>query len=269
MKINYNNGKIYRISSYDDNSLVYIGSTTKQLSQRMGQHRISYKYYKIGKCGKISSFDVFDAQGIENCYIELIENYPCNNKDELNKQEGIHIRKNICVNKNIAGRTLAEYYAETKDDKAIMRNELVKELKTIATADLEAYHHYLADINTTIDAEPVFVEMLLITNNIVNDIGFDSIRDDKTIDAITFDKNMSNMMLSNVIYTNRIHVQRLFNIPKIMSKVSRKSFIGYINTILSRSLIRIKCSRNTKNGKHVSKYSLVKVSVEMAKNSNI
>ena len=53
----------------------------------------------------------------DDCYIELLEYYPCNNKTELNKYEGQKQRefKNECININIAGRTKKEYYNENKD----------------------------------------------------------------------------------------------------------------------------------------------------------
>jgi hypothetical protein len=40
--------------------------------------------------------------------IELIEEYPCDNKIQLNKKEGEHIRNNTCLNRCIPGRTKKE-----------------------------------------------------------------------------------------------------------------------------------------------------------------
>ena len=99
---NYQNGKIYAIKSYQT-ELIYIGSTVRPLSQRLGQHRTNYK----NNTG-ISSKELLKYS---DYYIELIENFPCNSKEELEKQEGIHIRKNsnICVNCYIAGRTYKEW----------------------------------------------------------------------------------------------------------------------------------------------------------------
>lgn len=78
----YQNGKIYMIwSTEGDNK--YYGSTTQTLSMRMAGHRLVYK-----KGNKVSSSLLFDKYGIENCKIELVLNYPCNSKEELNKKEG-------------------------------------------------------------------------------------------------------------------------------------------------------------------------------------
>ncbi len=48
-------------------------------------------------------------------YIELYENYPCNNKSELCKREGEVIRDIGNINKSIAGRTRKEWKDENKE----------------------------------------------------------------------------------------------------------------------------------------------------------
>ena len=54
--------------------------------------------------------------GIENYYIELIENYPCNNKTELILREQIFVKNmDFSLNMNIPGRTTKEYYRDNLD----------------------------------------------------------------------------------------------------------------------------------------------------------
>jgi len=98
----YQKGKIYAIKSYQT-EMIYIGSTIQPLSKRLGEHRTNYK-----KNGVISSKEILKYQ---DYYIELIENFPCNTKEELLKREGFHIKENQnnCVNCRIAGRTPQEY----------------------------------------------------------------------------------------------------------------------------------------------------------------
>jgi len=105
--------KIYRIYNPQiEESLEYVGSTArKYLSTRFGGHR--YLYNKGNYC--ISAVKVFDEYGVENCIIELIENYPCADRHELHRREGELIRERNCVNKSIAGRTKQEYRADNKD----------------------------------------------------------------------------------------------------------------------------------------------------------
>jgi hypothetical protein len=64
----------------------------------MNQHRDDYKKWKKGKYSFLSSFTLFEKYGIENCFIELIELFPCKCNDELRKKEREHIDKIKCVN---------------------------------------------------------------------------------------------------------------------------------------------------------------------------
>lgn len=103
----YAKGKIYKIWS-PQIDLVYIGSTTKNtLAERMATHKYHFKkdIRITSKC--ILKYD--DAK------IELIENYPCNNRDELNAREGYYIRTTDCVNKRIECRTKKEWRDENKE----------------------------------------------------------------------------------------------------------------------------------------------------------
>ena len=126
MSPNYQLSKVYRILSNEPDSLMYIGSTTKPLlSQRMSQHRSDYRLFKLGKVKKTNSFDVFDKYGTENCYIELLELYPCESKDELHKREGHYIRTTVNVNRSIAGQTRKEHYEANKEDIRNYMNEVI------------------------------------------------------------------------------------------------------------------------------------------------
>lgn len=100
----YQNGKIYKIVSYSHPELVYYGSTINVLSKRMGTHRGTRNL-----CTSKQIIAVGDA------HILLVENFPCNSKEELNKKEGEYILNNDCVNKIIAGRTFTEYREQNKE----------------------------------------------------------------------------------------------------------------------------------------------------------
>ena len=57
----------------------------------------------------------FEVIKYEDHYIELVEEHPCQNKQQLCRREGHVIRETECVNKNIAGRTGAEYHQENRE----------------------------------------------------------------------------------------------------------------------------------------------------------
>jgi len=94
----YQNGKIYKLWSPEGNE-IYIGSTTQSLCRRKQGHKDLKK-----NCSSKILFEKY-----EEVIIELIEYFPCNNKEELNKKEGEHIRMTDCINKRIEGRTSKEW----------------------------------------------------------------------------------------------------------------------------------------------------------------
>ena len=113
MENKYKNGKNYQIVDIGYNRC-YIGSTIQPLSKRYEHHRHTYKAKSSCR-----SSQLFKEFGIDNCKIELLENYPCNSKEELNAREGYYIRITDCVNKYVMGRTKAEgdkiYYENNKE----------------------------------------------------------------------------------------------------------------------------------------------------------
>jgi len=111
--VNYQNGKIYKLYSPSKN-LIYIGSTTQPLSKRLSKHLCDYRIYKNGGHHYYTSFLVLEN---EDYKIELVELYPCNNKEQLEKKEGEYIKNNECCNKIVAGRTYNEYYQDNKEKK--------------------------------------------------------------------------------------------------------------------------------------------------------
>ena len=121
MTMNYKNGKIYKIEPRGDHDEgdVYIGSTTKEyLSQRMTAHRGGFKSFKSGsRKHKLTSFNLFDKYGVENCDIILLESVEANSKDELHRREAHFIRTLKCLNKYIPLRTHKEYDEENKEKK--------------------------------------------------------------------------------------------------------------------------------------------------------
>ena len=100
MPVNYQNGKIYKIECNITNE-IYIGSTCElTVARRLTGHVNNHKRYKNGKsCSHLTSFKIIE-RGDYNIY--LIENFPCNNKDELTKRDGETIKSmqndNIIVN---------------------------------------------------------------------------------------------------------------------------------------------------------------------------
>jgi hypothetical protein len=105
----YSKGKIYTIRNRNDNKLIYVGSTTQSLSKRWGGHK------NCGKTNRTSLLYSTIMNDWTDWYIELYEEYPCENKKLLNKREGDVIRLIATLNKNVAGRTYDEYLVENAE----------------------------------------------------------------------------------------------------------------------------------------------------------
>jgi adenylate kinase family enzyme len=104
--VNYQNGKIYKITSYQTDA-VYYGSTCNTLAKRFQSHKDAFKYKKYPPMSK-------QILCYEECMITLVEKYPCNDKSELTARERYYIENNECVNKQLPGRTVAEWREDNK-----------------------------------------------------------------------------------------------------------------------------------------------------------
>ena len=109
----YQNEKVYSISTVNRDK-VYVGSTTKKLSDRIVSHEHDYKHWLYRKGNYTSSFEIIEPG---NYIIDLLENYPCSIKQELHSKEQEWIEKTAnCVNKNKAftGLTRKDYMKDYK-----------------------------------------------------------------------------------------------------------------------------------------------------------
>jgi len=96
----YQKGKIYTIRNKNDINLIYVGSTcNKYLCNRFSNHKSNSKTAPNNSFYKhITDWN--------DWYIELYENFPCNDKNELTKREGEVIREIGTLNAKNAGLNL-------------------------------------------------------------------------------------------------------------------------------------------------------------------
>jgi len=86
MTQSYEKGKIYKIVNKNDPEEFYIGSTKNHLRLRWQQHKCDAKR----KHGQLI-YQRMNEIGFDSFQIVLIEDYPCNTKDELRKREDYFI----------------------------------------------------------------------------------------------------------------------------------------------------------------------------------
>jgi hypothetical protein len=109
--VNYQLGKVYKIVG---NGFIYVGSTTRPLlCKRLAGHNGMFRCFQNGILNHY--YTSFKCLADENHYIELLELFPCNSKDELHTCERKWIEQLDCVNKHIPLRTDKEYYEDNKE----------------------------------------------------------------------------------------------------------------------------------------------------------
>lgn len=132
MVVQYENGKIYKLSGIDDNGneLIYIGSTTRKLCQRLSGHIEDFKRNK-----KISSGQII---ALGNYQITLLELFPCKCKDELTSRERYYYDFYHCVNKLRPIRLKGEI----EEQKKMYRLENADKIKQYRLENTEKMKYY-------------------------------------------------------------------------------------------------------------------------------
>ena len=194
----FQNGKIYTIRSFQTEKY-YIGSTNhKTLSQRLSKHKSKYREWLKDKKKYITSFEILKY---DDYYIELLELYPCNLKAELHKREGelIRIHKDSLVNRCIPCRTPKKFQIDNKEIIAIKKKQF-----------------YIANIDKIKDykTQPFHCECGSVTQlnkkarHYKTNIHIDSIKQNKKITISQEDYDLlvycDSLMLSSNSYTNFI-----------------------------------------------------------------
>ena len=112
----YENSIIYKIKhneDYDDKT-IYVGSTSN-FKNRKNQHKCNCNNEKNIKYNYTVYQYIRDNGGWEQFVMIPIEQYPCNNKDELKIKERHYIDLlRPTLNKNIPSRTLKEWREDNK-----------------------------------------------------------------------------------------------------------------------------------------------------------
>ena len=126
IEMDYSKGKIYKIID-ESNGDLYIGSTCQELKHRFKNHEL----FRKTKCY---------CKNKSNCKISLIEEYPCNNKRELEEREQYWMDKIDCINhkraftskemeKEVCKKRSSTYYYENKEHCRKRDNERNKKVR--------------------------------------------------------------------------------------------------------------------------------------------
>lgn len=92
-------GQIYKIYCFSTDK-EYVGSTCLLLEDRLHKHEKDFRSWILGTNKRYtSSFDILKNGNYD---IELIENFPCENRRQLHEREAYYIKQSDkCVNKKL------------------------------------------------------------------------------------------------------------------------------------------------------------------------
>ena len=107
--LDWSKGKIYKVTCGETGN-VYIGSTVRSLNVRLNDHNTS-----SNRC---------ETRDFINPKIELLEDYPCETRDELHWKEREWMEKTDCVNERRPIVTLEEYRERHKKYKKENREKI-------------------------------------------------------------------------------------------------------------------------------------------------
>ncbi len=135
MKIYYSKSKIYKITN-DYNDRVYIGSTCDTLSKCFSKHKSDINC-KINPLHKLMI-----EFGFERFRIELICDYPCENKYQLRQKTGEYIRQ--------YKKTLNLHGEDHKEERKIQKEQKMNEIQLKVKEELEKKIDKFKDKNSII-----------------------------------------------------------------------------------------------------------------------
>lgn len=122
-RMDYSYGKIYRMlvgGSY------YYGSTVLSLNERLYGHKVMMK-----KHPHLKVYAKIQEVGWDNVIIELVEEYPCESKEELLQRETTHINLSdpLCLNMRISFQSEDERKIKEKEQNKKYRLEHLEHLR--------------------------------------------------------------------------------------------------------------------------------------------
>jgi hypothetical protein len=142
----YTKGKIYRLLCEESN-LCYIGSTYKDLAVRLCKHKDRYKRWLKNDKDPLKYLSFFDLFILGEVWIDLIEDYPCEDRNALCRREGSWIKKHLdkCVNKYAENQSIIRAKAKKRYEEN--KKEILTKNKAYAVKNKEKIRKQTHDRN--------------------------------------------------------------------------------------------------------------------------
>ena len=92
-------GYVYKIYNPCNPDMLYVGSTSASLIDRLNRHKGDYRRWKIDNTKNyVASYKIFEEHGVHDTIIEKLEKLYFKERAELLRLEGKYQRKLDCVN---------------------------------------------------------------------------------------------------------------------------------------------------------------------------
>ena len=88
--VNYNDSKVYLVQDNDNPDLKYIGSTARDIKWRTREHKHHANRYNRGTYGYNTVFVIINRG---NYTTSIVEEYPCENRSQLEDREAYWINE--------------------------------------------------------------------------------------------------------------------------------------------------------------------------------
>lgn len=144
--IDYSKTKIYKITCNETHESYIFYTTTRFVCQRLNTYRVKYYDYKCGYNKRFHPiFNIFKGN---NYSIELIENYPCHHRHEIeyrifeiNKNNFLENKNKIMNDENEPKRTRYELILEIEKTSNLLQYPKLKYVHAMSKKQLlELYH---------------------------------------------------------------------------------------------------------------------------------
>jgi len=131
-------GVTYKSEIQKPDSKIYIGSTCGKLNQRLWHHTHAFNNKETQtQCASSKLYEIS-----KDVSIQLIEDFPCKTKEELNIRERYWIETTSnCINRNIPGQTWKERWEKNKDHNSEKHKEWLQANKEAIAAQRATPEH--------------------------------------------------------------------------------------------------------------------------------
>ena len=138
MKSDFSKGKIYKITN-DYNDHVYVGSTCDTLAKNFSKHKSDSTYRKN------PLYKLINEIGFERFRIELICDFPCEDKYQLRQKASEYIR--------LYGKALNLQSEEKNEERKKLKEDRHKEIQSTVKENLEKRINHFKENNSIIVCE--------------------------------------------------------------------------------------------------------------------